>query len=109
MAVEELYMTGDFSDTESDKLFHEQAVKSGKIRFEKKLKQLKEHNDLRTVKESVNENFLPTLPDQQHLMYQPSPVGPQSMAEKYSTSKAQQEADTRLERNYSAYNSFTLK
>ena len=45
-------MTGDFSDTESDKLFHEQAVKSGKIRFEKKVKQLKDHNDLRTVKES---------------------------------------------------------
>jgi hypothetical protein len=109
MAVEELYMTGDFSDTESDKLFHEQAVKSGKIRFEKKVKQLKDHNDLRTVKESMNENFLPTLPDQQHPLYQPSPLGPQSMAEKYSNSKTNHEPDTRQERNYSAYNSFTLK
>lgn len=108
MAVEELYMTGDFSDTESDKLFHEQAVKSGKIRFEKKLKQLKDHNDLKTVKESMNENFLPTLPDQ-HPAYQPSPVGPQSMAEKYSTAKTHHETDARQERNYSAYNSFTLK
>ena len=107
MAVEELYMTGDFSDTESDKLFHEQAVKSGKIRFEKKLKQLKDHNDLKTVKESVNENFLPTLPDQHN--YQPSPVGAQSMLEKYSTTKTHRDTDTRQERNYSAYNSFTLK
>lgn len=104
MGVEELYITGEFSDTESDRYFQEQAEKSRVKRFERKVEHIRENNDLTTVKESPGgENYVMTLPDNQ--AYTASPNFGQSFVSKRATGKL----DYRPYKSNSGYNSFNLK